>query len=179
MSTHATQQPDHHINSSQTNLVLIKCFMHEVLQMALCYLEAIHSKVPDLVQKEKMGEGVQGELDLLGKIVQGDLNAEKWRELSLDLVMADFIHMDAAVDIDSTEVDTMATVKVADSDDTPKCLIVHLPNIFLKSRFHPQQAQIAPSAKSCQEGQGAVWSLASSGATSFTHPVLTTHFLHH
>ena len=32
--------------------------------------------------------------------------------------MADFIYMDAAVDIDSTEVDTMATVKVADSDDT-------------------------------------------------------------
>src|SRR6202453_4842837 len=120
MSTHATQQPDHHINSSQTNLVLIKCFMHEVLQMALCYLEAIHSKVPDLVQKEKMGEGVQGELDLLGKIVQGDLNAEKWRELSLDLVMADFIHMDAAVDIDSTEVDTMAAMKVVDSDDVPQ-----------------------------------------------------------
>jgi hypothetical protein len=44
--------------------------------MALCYLEAIHSKVPDLVQKEKMGEGVQGELDLSGKIVQGDLNAD-------------------------------------------------------------------------------------------------------
>ena len=80
--------------------------------MALCYLEAIHSKVPDLVQKEKMGEGVQGELDLLGKIVQGDLNAEEWRELSLDLVMADFIHMDAAVSINSTEVDTMATIKV-------------------------------------------------------------------
>jgi len=120
MSTHATQQPDHHINSSQTNLVLIKCFMHEVLQMALCYLEAIHSKVPDLVQKEKMGEGVQGELDLLGKIVQGDLNAEEWRELSLDLVIAHFIHMDAAVDIDSTKVDTMATMKVADCDDTPQ-----------------------------------------------------------
>src|ERR1700683_4796079 len=86
--------------------------------MALCYLEAIHSKVPDLIQKEKMGEGVQGELDLSGKIVQGDLNTEEWRELSLDLVMADFIHMDAAVNIDSTKVDTMATMKVADSDDT-------------------------------------------------------------
>src|SRR6202050_3841881 len=47
------------------------------------------------------------------------LQCEEWRELSLDLVMADFIHMDAAVDIDSTEVDTMATV-VVDSDDTPQ-----------------------------------------------------------
>ena len=44
--------------------------------MALCYLEAIHSMVPDLIQKEKMGEGVQGELDLSGKIVQGDLDAD-------------------------------------------------------------------------------------------------------
>ena len=88
--------------------------------MALCYLEAIHSKVPDLIQKEKMGEGVQGELDLSGKIVQGDLNAEEWSELSLDLVMADFIHMDAAVDINSTDADTMATIKVANSDDTPQ-----------------------------------------------------------
>src|SRR6202050_447238 len=88
--------------------------------MALCYLEAIHSKVPDLIQKEKMGEGVQGELDLSGKIVQGDLDAEEWRELPLDLIMADFIHMDAAVDINSAEVDTMATMKVADSDDAPQ-----------------------------------------------------------
>src|ERR1700683_953827 len=82
MSTHATQQPNHCIDSSQTNVVLIKGFVHKVLhqlhtsgsvlQMTLCYLEAICSKVPDLVQKEKMG--VQGELDLSDKIVQGDLD---------------------------------------------------------------------------------------------------------
>ena len=86
MSTNATQQPNHCIDSSQTNLVLIKGFVHEVLhwlhtsgsilKMALCYLEAIHSKVSDLVQKEKMREGVQGELDLSGKIVQGDLDTD-------------------------------------------------------------------------------------------------------
>ena len=130
MSTHATQQPNHCIDSSQTNLVLIKGFMHEVLhqlhtsgsvlQMTLCYLETIHNKVPDLGQKERMGEEVQGELDLSGKIVQGDLNAKEWRKLSLDLVMAYFSHMDAAVDINSTEADTMATMKVADSDDAPQ-----------------------------------------------------------
>ena len=44
-----------------------------------------------------MGDGVQGEPDLPGKIVQGDLEAEEWRELSLNSIMADFIHMDAAV----------------------------------------------------------------------------------
>ena len=107
MSTHATQQPDHCIDSSQTNLVLIKGFVYEVLcqlctsgsilQTALCYLEAICSKAPLLMGKEKMGEGVQEEPDLSGKIVQGDLEAEEWREFSLDSVMASFIHMDAPI----------------------------------------------------------------------------------
>jgi hypothetical protein len=127
--THAPHQADHCI-ASQTNLVPIKGFVHEVLrrsrtsgsvlQTALCYLEAIRAKVPELVEKEKMGEGVQGEPDLSGKIVQGDLEAEEWRELSLDSVMADFIHMDAAVDTDSAEPEAMATVKVVDSDDAPR-----------------------------------------------------------
>jgi hypothetical protein len=72
------------------------------------------------VEREKMGDGVQGEPDLSGKIVQGDLEAEEWRELSLDSVMADFIHMDAAVDTDSAEREAMATVKVVDSDDAPR-----------------------------------------------------------
>jgi PHO85 cyclin-5 len=51
--------------SSHTNLVPIKGFVHEalrqsrtsgsVLQTALCYLEAICVKVPELVKKEKTG----------------------------------------------------------------------------------------------------------------------------
>ena len=79
MLTHALQQSDHYIASSQTNLVLIKGFVHEVLrrsrtsgsvlETALCYLEAIHIKIPELVEKEKMGDGVQGEPDLSDKIV--------------------------------------------------------------------------------------------------------------
>ena len=57
-----------------TNLMPIKGFVHEVLhrshtsgsmlQTTLYYLEAIHAKVPELVQKEKNGDGVHGE-DLL------------------------------------------------------------------------------------------------------------------
>ena len=62
-----------------------------------------------------MGDGVQGESDLS----QGDLEAEEWRELSLDSVMADFIYTDAAVDTDSAEPEALATVKVVDSNDTP------------------------------------------------------------
>ncbi|KAG6845301.1 hypothetical protein H0H87_011151 [Tephrocybe sp. NHM501043] len=60
-------------SSSRGNLVPIKSFVHEVLrrsrtsgcvlQTALCYLEAIRSKVPELVRAEQAGEGVQGEED--------------------------------------------------------------------------------------------------------------------
>jgi hypothetical protein len=31
-----------------------------VLQTALCYLETIHTKVPELVEKEKIGDEVYG-----------------------------------------------------------------------------------------------------------------------
>ncbi|KAG6885978.1 hypothetical protein C0993_006905 [Termitomyces sp. T159_Od127] len=60
-------------SGSRTNLVPIKSFVHEVLrrsrtsgcvlQTALCYLEAIRAKVPELVRAEKTGEGIQGEVD--------------------------------------------------------------------------------------------------------------------
>jgi len=79
------------------------------------YLEAICTKVPELVEKEEIGEGVQGEVGLSNKIAQGDLEADEWKELSLDSVMVD---MDAAVNIDTAKADAMATVKVVDSDDT-------------------------------------------------------------
>ncbi|KAF7983642.1 hypothetical protein HWV62_20588 [Athelia sp. TMB] len=92
-------------------LVPLKGFVHEVLrrsrtsgtvlQTALCYLEAIRAKVPELVEKEKNGTSIQGEVDISHQIVQGDLEAEEWRELVLDSVMADFIHLDAAVDHDA------------------------------------------------------------------------------
>ena len=78
------------------------------------YLEAIRAKVPELVEKEEIGEGVQGEVGLSNKIVQGDLKADEWKELSLDSVMVD---VDAAVNIDTAKADAMATVKVVDSDD--------------------------------------------------------------
>jgi hypothetical protein len=48
-------------------------------------------KIPELVEKENMGDGVQGEPDLSDNIVQGDLEAEGWKELFMDFAMADFI----------------------------------------------------------------------------------------
>jgi hypothetical protein len=86
----------------------------------LCYLKAIRSKVPELVEKVKMGVGVRGEPDLSGKIIQGDLEAEEWREFAFDSVMADYIHLDAVVDVNITKADTMTTVKVGDGDEVPR-----------------------------------------------------------
>lgn len=58
----------------------------KVLQTALCYLEAIRSKVPELAEKEKNDTSIQGEIDLTYRIVQGDLEGEEWRGLALDSV---------------------------------------------------------------------------------------------
>jgi hypothetical protein len=60
---------------------------------------------------------------LANRIVQGDLEAEEWRELSLHSIMADFIHLDAAVDSGSAGAYAMATVRVVDGnggDDVPQ-----------------------------------------------------------
>ena len=77
-------QHNHCITSSQINLVLVKGFVHEVLPQShmsgsvlQAYLEAIHTKVPELVEKEEIGEGVQGEVGLSNKIIQGDLKADE------------------------------------------------------------------------------------------------------
>jgi hypothetical protein len=91
--------------SSQTNLVPIKGFVREVLrqsrtsgsilQMALCYLEAIRAKVPELVEREKWEtESKENQI---------------YRE-----------RLCKATDTDSTEPEAMATVKVVDSDNAPR-----------------------------------------------------------
>ncbi|KAJ8509054.1 hypothetical protein ONZ45_g8720 [Pleurotus djamor] len=67
-------------NCSSAALVPIKGFVHEVLrrsrtsacvlQTALCYLEAIRSKVPDLVLQEKSGQAVHCEPEDRGRIMR-------------------------------------------------------------------------------------------------------------
>ena len=55
-----------------------------ILQATLCHLEVICAKVPELVEKKKMGEGIQSEQDLLHKIVQGDqLTIQVWLQTPL------------------------------------------------------------------------------------------------
>jgi len=95
--TDTVQQPDAPA-SSQCNLVPIKGFVHEVLrhsrtsgcvlQTALCYLEAIQDG-PTAGRERKTGDGVQGEPDLANRIIQGDFEAEEWREWTLNSIMTD------------------------------------------------------------------------------------------
>ena len=140
--------------------------------MALCYLKAIRAKVPELVEKEKMGDriqgepdakvpelvkrkkmedAVQGELDLSGKIVQGDLEAEEWRVLSLDSVMADFIYMDATADTDSAKPEAMATESCRQRQRATRCLVIHVSTCNIKPRFFLKWPEIPFGAKSHQE----------------------------
>jgi PHO85 cyclin-5 len=136
-------QCNHCIAGSQMNLMLVKGFVHEVLpqsrmsrsvlQATLCHLEAICAKVPEHIEKEKIGEGAQGGADLSGNIVQGDLEAEEWKELSLDSVMADFVHMDAAVEVDTAKADAKATVKVVDSNDAPQSASSFMSQLLLSN----------------------------------------------
>ena len=72
--------------NSRSNLVPIRGFVHEVLrrsrtsgsilQTALCYLEAVRSKVPELVRREQSGHGIRGEPDLADRIVQGEIDSD-------------------------------------------------------------------------------------------------------
>ena len=68
-------------------------------------------------EKEDGRGSLQEEPDLLDKIVLGNIDSEERKEFPLDSIMADFIHMDAAININSAEADAMTTVKMEDSDD--------------------------------------------------------------
>jgi hypothetical protein len=83
--------------ASKTSLVPIKGFVHEVLrrsrtsgivlQTALCYLEAIRSKVPELVKLEQASTGVMTEPEAGSRIMLAEpdtagLNMEPWAEKS-------------------------------------------------------------------------------------------------
>ena len=81
---------------SRSNLVPIRGFVHEVLrrsrtsgtvlQTALCYLEAIRSKVPNLVRREQSGNGSRGETDLADCILVVADTPESEKDSLLDIL---------------------------------------------------------------------------------------------
>jgi hypothetical protein len=47
-----------------------------VLQAALCYLKAIHTKIPELAQQEKAGIQLKTQLDRIAMATKAELQAE-------------------------------------------------------------------------------------------------------
>ncbi|KAJ7217827.1 hypothetical protein GGX14DRAFT_438430 [Mycena pura] len=104
---------------NRSNLVPIKGFVHEVLrrsrtsgsvlQTALCYLEAIRPKVPELSRQEQSGEGTQTRYDSDSRIVPAT-PAELAMEAQLSASNPDF-----AAGIRTNE-DGMDTVRVSYDD---------------------------------------------------------------
>ncbi|KAF8158700.1 hypothetical protein K438DRAFT_332569 [Mycena galopus ATCC 62051] len=103
---------------NRSDLVPIKGFVHEVLrcsrtsgsvlQTALCYLEAIRPKVPDLIRKEQSGEGNRGEYDSESRVTPATA-----AELELEAQLST-IDISAAC---HNEEDVMDTVRVYDNEE--------------------------------------------------------------
>ncbi|KAK7005689.1 hypothetical protein R3P38DRAFT_3214634 [Favolaschia claudopus] len=105
---------------NRTNLVPIKGFVHEVLrrsrtsgsvlQTALCYLEAIRPKVPELILKEQSGQGGSAEFDSESRVT---LATAAELELEAQLAAMEF---DTPTAWRNAE-DVMDTVRVCDNED--------------------------------------------------------------
>lgn len=106
--------------STESNLLPMKTFVHEVLkrsrtsgnilQAALCYLEAIRPKVPEILQQEKIG--IRAHCHSETQILPAT-EAELAREAELAVLEDSFTSI--AVDIDQEEFDETKTVRVTDS----------------------------------------------------------------
>ena len=86
-------------DQARINAAPLKTFVHEVLrrsrtscsvlQTALCYIEALRSKVPELVHQERTGEGIRGEVDQSERVVCSDdpRLLESPKEVSIDEII--------------------------------------------------------------------------------------------
>ncbi|KAI9509159.1 hypothetical protein F5148DRAFT_1189583 [Russula earlei] len=103
LSRAATQIDFCPTEQARGNSAPLKTFVHEVLrrsrtscsvlQTALCYIEALRSKVPELVHQEKTGEGIRGEVDQGARVLSPDdlRLQESPKEVDIDEVI-DPIH---------------------------------------------------------------------------------------
>ena len=65
-----------------------------MLQTALCYIEALRSKIPELVHQERTGEGIRGEADQTERIICSDdpHSQESPKEVGIDEII-DPVHL--------------------------------------------------------------------------------------
>jgi hypothetical protein len=82
LSRAATHSDFSSAEQARGNAAPLKTFVHEVLrrsrtscsvlQTALCYIEALRLRVPELVQQEQIGEGIRGEVDQGMRVLSQD-----------------------------------------------------------------------------------------------------------
>lgn len=100
-------------HTQRCDIAPMRGFVHEVLrrsrtsgsvlQTALCYLEAIRAKVPELVRREKQGLGSTSEMELGDRIIQGELSVENDAELDGN---------DISTDAPASSSSLLATVRI-------------------------------------------------------------------
>lgn len=111
-------------SDAKGKLVPIKGFVHEVirrsrtsgcvLQTALCYLEAIRVRVPDLVKAELSGQGIHGEPDLSSRITPAT-----GLELQLE---EQYMQLESGLeDPVSSAGEVYPTVRLSDMEPTSSC----------------------------------------------------------
>lgn len=133
------------------NLVPIKGFVHEVirrsrtsgcvLQTALCYLEAIRAKVPELVRKEQAGEGVRGEPDVSSRIVPATESELKQEEEYLRLETAANLEDTAAISNDFVSTVRIVDIQAKESSSDPN---LDSSSSFAQVTPNPQDSPITP-----------------------------------
>ncbi|KAF7782338.1 hypothetical protein Agabi119p4_1714 [Agaricus bisporus var. burnettii] len=125
--------PNSIINASGDIHVPIKGFVHEVirrsrtsgcvLQTALCYIEAVRPKIPDLAKKEQACEGSTGQRDTcrVTPATAAEISLEEqyiqMDELRLDVVGDSSVSYSGLQSSDAPNPDqTIATVRISDID---------------------------------------------------------------
>ncbi|KAJ7045717.1 hypothetical protein C8F04DRAFT_446773 [Mycena alexandri] len=138
---------------NRTNLVPIKGFVHEVLrrsrtsgsvlQTALCYLEAIRPKVPELIRKEQSGEGAGSQYDSESRVMPATA-AELALEAQLSSMNFDF----TAANRSDEDASIMDTVRVSYEDvvctATPSSTFIPEDQTALSSENSTSASSTAP-----------------------------------
>lgn len=129
-------------------LLLLKIFVHKLLrlsrvsgvvvQVALCYLEAVHPKIPHLLQKEQVGIEICRDPDILSRIVPATELELKLKEDCEGLEMANPDEM-------LTQDDLVSTVRVVDSfvQDVPTAGVIATAGALSSPLLCPRQTFLA------------------------------------
>lgn len=138
---------------TRSNVVPLKGFVHEVLrrsrtscsvlQTALCYLEAIRCKVPNIIQQEKLGNGVRGEPDQSFRIIQADESEASFVD---EAMTDDLIGTSYSADSDSSCGSVEPTVRIMDTSlpPTPSFCSTSQPEVVTSLRRPGPSVELPP-----------------------------------